>query len=190
MLTFLLGGVRSGKSALAVEIGRRHQNPVTFIATAEAFDEDLTERIARHRTQRPPWPTIEAPLDLAGAVAGVEDDSLVIVDCVTVWLGNLYHHHPTPSPRREVVDQNLRALIDELTGRARRRVATVVISNEVGLGIVPDSELGRAFRDDLGRINQHIAHVADHTLMLVAGRAMRCEDPFDLLTPIGPGSGV
>src|SRR5689334_21109692 len=90
-ITFLVGGARSGKSTLAVEIGRRHRGAVVFVATAEPFDDDLRERIERHRAERPDWPTVEAPLDLAGAVGGCPGDALVIVDCLTVWLGNALH---------------------------------------------------------------------------------------------------
>ena len=89
-MTVLLGGARSGKSALAVEIGRRHVAGVTFVATSPPIDDDLSGRIARHRAERPTWPTIEEPLDLAGAVATAADD-LVLVDCLTLWVNNLLH---------------------------------------------------------------------------------------------------
>ncbi len=88
MLTLLLGGARSGKSALAVEIGRRHGGPVTFLATSPHLD-DLSDRISRHRAERPPWPTVEEPLDLAGALGEVPADHLVVVDCLTLWVSNL-----------------------------------------------------------------------------------------------------
>ncbi|MET0324108.1 MAG: bifunctional adenosylcobinamide kinase/adenosylcobinamide-phosphate guanylyltransferase, partial [Ilumatobacteraceae bacterium] len=91
MLTLLLGGARSGKSTLAVEIGRRHDGPVTFVATSEPIDGDMSDRIARHRAERPGWPTMEEPLDLAGALTAVDDGNLVIVDCLTLWVGNLLH---------------------------------------------------------------------------------------------------
>ncbi|MCU1360912.1 MAG: cobP, partial [Ilumatobacteraceae bacterium] len=89
-LTFLVGGARSGKSALAVEIGRRHSGDVVFIATAEPFDDDMRARIDTHRDERPGWPTIEAPVQLADAIASAPDHALVIVDCLTVWVGNLF----------------------------------------------------------------------------------------------------
>ncbi len=91
-VTLLLGGARSGKSSLAVEIGVRHLGPVLMIATAEAFDDDMYRRIAQHRAERPDWPTVEVPVELATALTAANPQALVIVDCLTVWLGNLFHH--------------------------------------------------------------------------------------------------
>ena len=169
-VTLLIGGVRSGKSALAVEIGRRHGGDVVFIATAEPFDADTRDRIDRHRHDRPDWPTIERPLDLGGAIATADPRALVIVDCLTVWVGNELHH-------RGVVDAT--AVADALGGRPG---PSVVISNEVGLGVHPETELGRKYRDDLGRVNQAIAAVATTTLLMVAGKSLRLDDPWKELT--------
>lgn len=174
MLTLLLGGARSGKSSLAVEIGRRHDGPVVVVATAEPFDDDLTARVARHRDERPAWPTIEEPVDLAGAVAGCADDALVIVDCLTVWLGNLFHHIPSVDDRTATIDAAVLAL-------ATRTGSTVVVSNEVGLGLHPDTALGRDYRDELGRLNQRLADVADNAVVMIAGRALPLVDPWTLL---------
>jgi adenosylcobinamide kinase / adenosylcobinamide-phosphate guanylyltransferase len=165
----LIGGVRSGKSALAVDIGRRHDGTVFFVATAEPFDDDMRERITRHRRDRPAWPTIEAPLDLGAAIATVPADALAIVDCVTVWVGNELHH------RGSVDSTALVAVLADRTG------PTVVITNEVGLGVHPETELGRLYRDELGRINQAIAAAATTTLLLVAGKALRLDDPWKVL---------
>ena len=169
-VTLLIGGVRSGKSALAVEMGRRHDGDVVLIATAEPFDDDMRERITRHRHDRPGWPTIEAPLDLASAVAAAPADAMLIVDCITVWVGNELHHRDEFDPTGVV-----RAL-------GERRGPTVVITNEVGLGVHPETDLGRRYRDDLGRVNQLIAAVANTTLLLVAGKALRLEDPWKELS--------
>ena len=169
-VTLLIGGARSGKSALAVEVARRHRGGVVFLATAEPFDDDMRQRIAQHRDDRPPWPTIEAPLDLGVALAAVTDDSMAIVDCVTVWAANELHHRGT-------VDAS--ALVAAL---ADRRGPSVVITNEVGLGVHPETELGRIYRDELGRVNQAIAAVASTTLLLVAGKALRLDDPWKVLT--------
>lgn len=173
-ITFLVGGARSGKSALAVELGRRHDGEVAVVATAQPFDDDLRDRIARHRADRPDWPTIEEPLDLAGAVRRCPPEALVIVDCLTVWLGNALHagHDETG------IDDAVGALVDVLDTRPG---ASVVISNEVGLGIHPDSELGRHYRDLLGRVNQGLARRASTSLLLVAGRATVLRDPWELL---------
>src|SRR3954468_5020455 len=171
-ITFLVGGARSGKSTLAVDIGRRHRGDVVVVATAEPFDDDLRERIDRHRAERPGWPTVEAPLDLAGAVRGCPPDALVIVDCLTVWLGNAVHDGAI-APEMAGAQ-----LVDELT---RRRGPSVVVSNEVGLGIHPDNALARRYRDVLGRVNQAVATVASTSLLLVAGRATELRDPWELL---------
>ena len=174
-VTFLVGGARSGKSNLAVEIGVRHQGPVVFLATAEPFDDDLRGRITRHRDERPGWPTIEEPLHLAEALGGrASPTALVIVDCLTVWVGNLFAHEPEASRRAE----RYAAFVDAVQ---RRTGPTVIVSNEVGLGIHPEHEIAREYRDELGRLNQAVASVASRTLFLVAGRAMRLESPWDLL---------
>jgi adenosylcobinamide kinase / adenosylcobinamide-phosphate guanylyltransferase len=171
--TLLLGGARSGKSAMAVELGRRHGGEVVFVATAEPVDDDLAARIARHRAERPGWPTVDAPVELPAAVAATPADAMVIVDCLTVWLGNLFVHVPDPARRRGMgrdLDEALRT----------RHGPAVVVSNEVGLGLVPDNVLGRDYRDELGRLNQEIAAIADRTLLLVAGKAVLLADPWSL----------
>lgn len=165
----LIGGARSGKSALAVDVGRRHDGTVVFVATAEPFDDDMRRRIARHRSDRPGWSTVEAPLDLGPAIAAVAGDALAIVDCLTVWVGNELHH-------RGAVDATaVVAAVSERSG------PTVVITNEVGLGVHPETELGRTYRDELGRINQAIAAIATTTLLMVAGKALRLDDPWKVL---------
>lgn len=176
MLTFLVGGARSGKSTLAQQIGERSGGPVTVIATAEPFDDDLRERIARHRDDRPShWTTVEASTYLADAVVTVPHDHVLIVDCLTVWLANLMHHL---LPRG--IDMQVDALVEAL--RARDGAPTVVVSNEVGMGVHPETDLGREYRDLLGRVNQRIAAVADTSLLLVAGRALRLDDPWTVLS--------
>jgi adenosyl cobinamide kinase/adenosyl cobinamide phosphate guanylyltransferase len=169
-VTFLIGGVRSGKSAFAVEIGRRHAGDVMFIATAEPFDDEMRSRISRHRDDRPDWPTIETAVDLGAAVATAPGDPLLIVDCLTVWVGNELHHGGA-------VDAD--AVARALTARCG---PSVVVTNEVGLGVHPETELGRRYRDELGRVNQVIAAVATTTLLMAAGRALRLGDPWKELT--------
>lgn len=165
-MTLLIGGARSGKSALAVEIARRHPGHVVFVATAEPFDDDMAARIERHRADRPGWPTVEAPRDPAGAVAVIDDDALVILDCITVWVANELHH----GGRVDIAP-----LVAALT---TRRGPSVVVTNEVGLGVHPETELGRIYRDELGRVNQALADVATTMLLMVAGRAIRLGDPW------------
>ena len=170
-ITLLLGGVRSGKSALAVEIGRRHSGPVVFVATCPALDEDLADRIARHRAARPDWPTIEEPVELASAVETVDDGALVVVDCLTLWVSNLMLRGDDEPEVTDAAAALVGALLD-------RRGSAVIVSNEVGSGVHPEGELGRRYRDLLGRVNQIVAAAADTTLLVVAGRAMRLDDPW------------
>ena len=177
MFTLLVGGARSGKSTLAVEAAQRSGRPVVVIATAEPFDHDLAQRIARHRAERPPWPTVDAPVELADALAGVGPGSFAIVDCITVWVGNLFHHHPSVAERASHYD----ALAEVLTLR-RTEVDIVMVTNEVGLGLHPETALGRDYRDELGRVNQRLAHLADRSFLLVAGRALPLHDPWEVWT--------
>jgi adenosylcobinamide kinase/adenosylcobinamide-phosphate guanylyltransferase len=175
MLTFLLGGARRGQSTLGVQIAERQPLPVTYVATAEPFDDDLRDRVERHRAERPAqWTTVECPVELAAAIRAVPDDRFLIVDCLTVWLGNLFVH---------VIDsEQIATRAQDLDAALRTRTGpTVVVSNEVGMGVHPDSPLGRVYRDELGRLNQLVAASADTTLLLVAGRALRLEDPWEFL---------
>lgn len=172
MLTLLIGGARSGKSSLAVELGRRHDGPVTFIATLVPFDDALRDRASRHREARPPWPTIEEPHDLNGALARA--DGMAIVDCLTLWINNLVF-------RGDDDDEIEAAAAAAASTAAARTEPTVVITNEVGLGVHPETELGLRYRDLLGRVNQHWAQHAGRSLLLVAGRAVPLEDPWTLL---------
>ena len=176
MLTVLLGGARSGKSALAVEIASRAANGVTYLATSPTIpgDDDLAQRIARHRAERPStWTTVEEELDIAAALARV-DTPVVIVDCLTVWAGNMVHHGHDESAILDATDAAIAAVTD-------RDLVSVVISNEVGLGIVPINELARGYRDVLGRVNQRWVAAADHALFMVAGRALPLHEPHGLL---------
>jgi adenosyl cobinamide kinase/adenosyl cobinamide phosphate guanylyltransferase len=181
-LTLLIGGARSGKSSLAVDIGHRHHAagiPVTYIATAPRVDPhddaDMAERIDRHRAERPAaWTTIEEAVDLVGALQSVAE-GLAIIDCLTLWTSNLMW--------RELDDDTIRSrATDAARAAADRPEPTVAITNEVGLGIHPETELGRRYRDVLGWVNQAWAEVADPALLMVAGRAVRLDDPWDHLT--------
>jgi adenosylcobinamide kinase/adenosylcobinamide-phosphate guanylyltransferase len=163
----LLGGARSGKSALAVEMARRSGAPVTFVATAEAGDEEMAERIARHRAERPAgWTTAEAPVAVLDAVRAAPAGRVVVVDCLTLWVANLLG--------RGAGAGEIRAAAGELAGAlAERSGGAVVVSNEVGLGIVPASALARDYRDALGSVNATFAGRAERTALVVAGRALR-----------------
>lgn len=165
-LTVLIGGARSGKSVLAVRAGEAYDGPVTFIATAEPRDDEMTARIARHREARPArWDTVEEPVDLAGAIAGAPAQACVIVDCLTLWVANLLER----GGGRE--DVEARAV--EASKAAAGRVAPViVVTNEVGSGIVPMHPATRSYRDLMGMVNTIFARDADHVLLVVAGRAL------------------
>lgn len=173
MLTLLLGGARSGKSALAVELGRRHPGGVTFLATCPPLDADLAERIALHRAERPGWPTVEEPCDVSGALGRCGDD-LVIIDCLTLWVSNLMLRGDDDAAIATTAGTTA-----ELA--ATRPGPTVAITNEVGLGVHPETELGRRYRDVLGRVNQIWAARAGTALFLVAGRAVPLGNPWTWL---------
>ena len=163
-LTFLLGGARSGKSAEAERLVANYPAPWTYIATAQAFDAEMAERIRLHRDRRGEgWQTIDAPLDLAKELRAVPAGRPVLVDCLTLWLSN-------QMLAGKDVEEAGRELGDVL---AAPRGPWVVVSNEVGLGIVPDNELSRRFRDAAGRLHQNIAAGADTVLFMVAGLPLR-----------------
>jgi adenosylcobinamide kinase/adenosylcobinamide-phosphate guanylyltransferase len=163
-LTFLLGGARSGKSTHAEKLVTALPAPWTYIATAQAYDDEMAERIALHRTRRgESWSTVDAPLDLAQALRAVPDNRAVLVDCLTLWLSNHMLAH-----------QDINGLSAELEDvLAAPRGQWFVVSNEVGLGIVPDNALGRRFRDAQGRLNQRVAAVAARVFFMVAGLPMQ-----------------
>jgi len=165
-VTVLIGGARSGKSALSIEIASRWRGGVTFIATGEPGDEEMASRIERHRAERnAEWTTIEEPIELAKAIENAPEGDLVILDCLTLWVSNLIGHE---------VDAN------EIEERAReaaalvepRETPTLVVTNEVGSGIVPVNALARTFRDLLGSVNSTFAAIARDVLYVAAGRAV------------------
>lgn len=156
-MTLVLGGARSGKSRHAEGLAATYAEK-TYIATAEAFDDEMRERIARHQARRGEgWTTVEVPLDLAGALTAIS--GFVLVDCITVWLGNLMHHGRD-------VDRELDRLLAVLE-RIEARV--VMVSNEVGLSVVPENPMARRFRDLQGVANQRLAEAADEVVFVAAG---------------------
>jgi len=158
---FILGGARSGKSARAQQLAVESGAPCLYIATAEARDAEMRERIARHRAdRRKDWATVEEPLDLTAALSRpTAARHCIIVDCLTLWLSNLYEH-------RRDVDAETAQLVAALAARA---ASTILVSNEIGLGLVPENALGRGFRDAQGRLNQRIAAAADRVEFIAAG---------------------
>lgn len=160
-LSLVIGGARSGKSALAERLVRAARLPLTYIATAEAWDAEMAERIAQHRTDRgADWHTVEAPRDLAGALATAR--GAVLVDCATLWLTN------TMLAEADLAAETA-TLLAALAGHPG---PVVVVSNEVGWSIVPENALARRFRDEQGRLNQRLAGVSDLVLGVMAGLPM------------------
>jgi adenosylcobinamide kinase/adenosylcobinamide-phosphate guanylyltransferase len=159
-LTLVLGGARSGKSRYAESLITALPPPWTYVATAQASDDEMGARIAAHGARRGGgWQTIEAPHDLAGAMRGAPSRMPVLVDCLTLWLSN-----------RMLADADLDQETEALEQALRHRDAPVVlVANEVGFGIVPDNALARRFRDRQGLLNQRIAARADRVVLLVAG---------------------
>lgn len=162
-VTFVLGGARSGKSDYAEKLVTARPGPWTYVATAQSFDDEMAERIAQHQARRQAgWVTVNAPLDLASALRRVPNGQPVLVDCLTLWLTNLMlAEHSIAEASQELM----------LT-LATLKSPVVFVSNEVGLGIVPDNKLAREFRDHAGRLHQHMASWADHVVLMVAGLPM------------------
>ncbi|MEO1458981.1 MAG: bifunctional adenosylcobinamide kinase/adenosylcobinamide-phosphate guanylyltransferase [Pseudomonadota bacterium] len=159
-VSLILGGARSGKSARALALAEAAPGPKRFVATAEAFDDEMRARIARHKTERgPEWGLLEVPLALAPAIAGARTREVLLIDCLTLWLSNLLHHERDPEAETD-------ALLDALAGSDAR---ILLVSNEVGMGLVPMNALGRAFRDAQGRLNQRVAGAAGHVEFVAAG---------------------
>jgi len=166
----LLGGARSGKSDLACRLAAESGRDVAVIATATAGDPEMAARIERHRGSRPAhWQTVEEPLDLAGAVASCDASLYLVVDCLTLWVSNLFGDGCSP----EEVTHRAVSVAEALAGRS-----AVVVSNEVGLGIVPASEMARTYRDALGVVNAEFAARAERALLMVAGRALELAPPL------------
>jgi adenosylcobinamide kinase/adenosylcobinamide-phosphate guanylyltransferase len=161
-LVLLIGGARSGKSRLALERADQEARPVCFIATGQALDAEMTDRIERHRAERPAaWTTVEEPVELERALAGAPEDSTAIVDCLSLWVANVFESRPV---------EELSAAAAHVAGT--RPGLTIAVTNEVGLGIVPDNALARAYRDALGRVNAQWAAAADEVHLVVAGRTL------------------
>jgi adenosylcobinamide kinase / adenosylcobinamide-phosphate guanylyltransferase len=161
-MTLVLGGARSGKSDHAERLLTRHPAPWVYVATAQPLDDEMRGRIAEHQARRGEgWRTIEVPIALADVLDG-EAARPVLIDCLTLWLTNL-----------TLGDHDIASATADLEAAlTRRSEPTVLVSNEVGLGIVPQTSLGRSFRDDAGRLNRRIAAQAGHVVFMIAGLPM------------------
>lgn len=163
-LTLVLGGARSGKSRHAEALVEAMPAPWTYIATAQPFDDEMKARIAEHRARRSPdWITVDAPLELAEAIRNLPKGRPILVDCLTLWLTNLI-----------LAERDTATTCDDLIAACASATDPVVlVSNEVGLGIVPDNALARRFRDEAGRLHQRLAAQAGRVVFMVAGLPMQ-----------------
>jgi adenosyl cobinamide kinase/adenosyl cobinamide phosphate guanylyltransferase len=181
-LVVLLGGARSGKSILALDLAAAAGARVAFVATGEALDDEMAARIAAHRAERPPdWVTIEEPLELGRALATVDSHATCIVDCLTLWVSNRLRHGDDAGRLTD-------AAVACAAQAAARPGLTVAVSNEVGLGLVPGTPLGRAYRDVLGTVNRAWVDAAEWAGFVVAGRILRLEGADELLHTYRGGS--
>jgi adenosylcobinamide kinase / adenosylcobinamide-phosphate guanylyltransferase len=175
-LVVVLGGARSGKSRLALELAGAGEEDVMFVATAEALDDEMGERIATHRAERPStWRTVEEPLELERALGSVAGDATCLVDCLSLWISNLLLRGDEPG-----------AIVAAATvcaaAASARPGLTIVVSNEVGLGIVPATPLGRVYRDLLGTVNRVWVDASDRAAFVLAGRLLPLESPAGFLS--------
>ena len=162
---FVLGGARSGKSRYAQARAEALDGELVFVATGQAGDAEMADRIARHRADRGPrWITVEAPIDLPAAIrAESREDRVLLIDCLTLWVSNLLlAERDIPAAGDALV-----AAIDDAGG------PLILVANEVGLGIVPDNALARRFRDEAGRVNQRIAAAVDGVMFVAAGLPLK-----------------
>ena len=168
-LTVLLGGARSGKSRLALELAGASGAPVTFLATGEGRDDEMAERIERHRAERPAeWKTVEEPYAIEEALGRIDAGDTVVFDCLTLWAANALERDGDP-------ERVLESAASAAAAAAERPGLTVAISNEVGLGVVPATELGRVYRDLLGSVNRLWVEASEEAHFVIAGRSLRLE---------------
>lgn len=165
MIIFVTGGARSGKSDFAQDMAEKIEGKRVFVATAQAFDEEMAERIQKHQENRGTrWDALEEPINLGGAIRSVLGQyKTILVDCLTVWMSNLLLEYQDQNERiSEIVD-------DFFSGLNESDETIIVVSNEVGMGIVPDNKLARDYRDQLGFLNQRMARRADDVYVLFSG---------------------
>jgi adenosylcobinamide kinase/adenosylcobinamide-phosphate guanylyltransferase len=167
-IIFITGGARSGKSCLAEELAKRLGEPLGYIATCEPKDAEMQERITRHRERRgPAWQTIEEPLNLVKAIREYDENFKgMLVDCITLWLANLLGHYADPQKVLDEVGSFVAAF-------PALKTSLFLVSNEVGMGIVPDNALARTFRDLAGEANELLAKAADEVYVMFSGLPLK-----------------
>jgi len=162
-LSLILGGARSGKSGYAEQLAKDSGLPVTYVATAQAFDEEMSQRIKKHQLDRPDhWQSIEVPTQLPAIIKKHGNQGVVLVDCLTLWLMNLLHEELE-------VHQYVNDLLEAL---AQIKGNVILVSNEISMGVVPMGEMSRLYVDELGRMHQKIAKQATNVTLMVAGLPM------------------
>jgi len=189
-ITFVIGGARSGKSSFALREASKITGPKAFIATAEALDDEMKDRIDKHRIERGgDWSSYEEPIRITGILSEVKDRYPVIVlDCLTIWLSNLMirtqnseRRQQSTDNRAQTTEEIIQKFIDTLLKHKHSSVCSLgsgfcalyIVSNEVGLGIVPENKLSRQFRDLAGALNQKVAEIADEVYLVAAGIPMK-----------------
>lgn len=167
-LHLILGGARSGKSRYAEQLAAQSAQQVLYIATAEVSDAEMAERITRHQSDRPAhWQLCEEPLQLAAAIDAAPAGQLLLIDCLTLWLNNLHYH-----------GQDASAACDALLHSLQHSGAQILlVSNEISLGVVPLGEASRRYVDELGRLHQRIAQLAERVTLMVAGIPLSVKEP-------------
>lgn len=182
----ITGGVRSGKSRHALELAQKSSSRKAFIATAEALDPDMSQRIQAHRIERgEDFLTIEEPIYLSKAIASLNDKAdFIIIDCLTLWMSNLMHYSPTNSAKHshqglgeegpEFKEKEIAGLIEIIKSRSSD---LIFVTNETGLGVMPDNPLARQFADELGKLNQRLAAVCDEVIFMISGIPQKVKAP-------------
>jgi adenosylcobinamide kinase/adenosylcobinamide-phosphate guanylyltransferase len=164
-IVFVVGGAKSGKSSFVLTKAETFAGRKAFIATAESLDDEMKERIRRHRDQRgEDWETFEEPKEMASVLKEINGYGAAVIDCLTLWLSNLLHSHVD-------LDREIDSFLSAL--REGEHPPFFIVSNEVGMGIVPDNALSRRFRDLAGRLNQEVAAIADEVYLVTAGIPLR-----------------
>lgn len=168
----ILGGAKSGKSSLALDVCKALDGKRIFLATAQALDQEMEDRIGRHQAERGRgWRTIEEPLKVTETICALDNkDTVILLDCLTLWLNNLYMEHKED---QEAINEAIEKLTLQL---AKIQGVVVAVSNEVGMGIVPDNKMSRTYRDIAGSANQRIARVAGKVVVVLAGIPLLLKD--------------
>ena len=168
----VLGGAKSGKSSFALNVCNSLNKKRIFLATAQAFDKEMEERIRRHQAERGGgWRTVEEPLKVAETIGSLDsEDTIILLDCLTLWLNNLHMEH---GEDKEAINEAIENLARQL---ADIRGGIVIVSNEVGMGIVPDNQLSRTYRDTAGYMNQRIARLSGKVVAVLAGLPLVLKD--------------